>query len=89
MAEDPNSLLYPSTFPHSTAQTFPGAEISETLPPGSVVAVVSGLTDAVGAEEVVPGRLGYRGGAGRDPQRAEDVGHVAVDGVLAEDDCPC
>jgi hypothetical protein len=34
----------------------------------------------------VTGRLGDRGGAGGDPQLAEDVGHVAVDGVLAEDE---
>jgi hypothetical protein len=32
-----------------------------------------------------PGRFGD-GGAGGDPKLAQDVGHVAVDGVLAEDE---
>ena len=41
-------------------------------------------TGGAGSEQVEPGRLGDGGGAGGDPELAEDVGHVAVDGVFAD-----
>ena len=41
-------------------------------------------TGGAGSEQAEPGRLGDRGGPGGDPELADDVGDVAVDGVLAQ-----
>ena len=41
------------------------------------------------SEQVELGRPGGGGGARGDPQLAQDVGHVAVDSVLAQDEAFC
>ncbi len=40
------------------------------------------------SKQAEAGCLGDGGGAGGDAKLGEDVGHVAVDGVLAQDEAP-
>ena len=49
---------------------------------------IKGMTEGRNAlsEEVEPGRFGDCGGTRRDPELAQDVGNVAVDSVLAQDE---